>query len=412
MGWDDNLNGWLAALGIGLLIGVVRERHGPQGDAAPTRAGLRTHAVLALAAAVAMRLGPAALTVLLVAVAALAIASYWASHREDPGLTGEMALLLTPMLAAFAQRDPAVAAALGVIAAILLQAKRPLRRLAREIISEGEIHDVLLLAAAALVVLPLLPDHPIDPWRALRPQTLWRLVVLILAVGMLGHVALRLVGVRWGLPVAGFFAGFASSTAAVAGFGGRVRQQPGVLVPAVAAALLSNLASLVLLSAILGAVAPGLLRSLAWPLAAAHLVLMAAGAFGLRGTDKGGELPDEPPARAFRLGHALIVAGVIAVVLLLSAWMRQVFGDAGALAAATLAALAEVHAAAATVAQLAAAGGIQPGHARWGVVGLLAAAAASKSVLAFAAGGARFGWRVAAGLWASVAAAAGVMLLE
>src|SRR5690606_21211888 len=98
MGWDDNLNGWLAALGIGLLVGVVRERHGLQGDAAPTRAGLRTHAVLALAAAVAMRLGPAPLTVVLVAAAALAIASYWASHREDPGLTGEMALLLTPML--------------------------------------------------------------------------------------------------------------------------------------------------------------------------------------------------------------------------------------------------------------------------------------------------------------------------
>src|SRR5690606_34072109 len=129
MGWDNNLNGWLAALGIGLLIGVVRERQGPQGGAAPTRAGLRIHAVLALAAAVAMRIGPAPLTVVLVAVAALAIASYWASHREDPGLTGEMALLLTPVLAAFAQRDPAMAAALGVIAAILLQAKRPLRRL-------------------------------------------------------------------------------------------------------------------------------------------------------------------------------------------------------------------------------------------------------------------------------------------
>src|SRR3546814_980244 len=56
-------------------------------------------------------------------------------------------------------------------------------------------------------------------------------------------IALRAVGARWGLPAAGFFAGFASSTAAVAGFGGRVREQPGVLVPAVAAALLSNLAS-------------------------------------------------------------------------------------------------------------------------------------------------------------------------
>src|SRR3546814_13410223 len=85
-----------------------------------------------------------------------------------------------------------MAAALGVVAAILLQAKRPLHRLAREVISEGAIHDVLLLAAAALVVLPLLPDHPVDPWGALRPQPRWRLVGLVPAVGMLGHLALQL----------------------------------------------------------------------------------------------------------------------------------------------------------------------------------------------------------------------------
>ena len=413
MDWNEDLGGWLAALGIGLLIGVVRERHGAAaGTGSPTRAGLRTHALLALVAAAAVQLGAAALAVVLVAVAALAVASYWASHREDPGLTGEVALLLTPVLAAFAQREPATAAALGVVAAILLQAKRPLHRLAREVISEGEVRDLLLLAAAALVVLPLLPDHPVDPWGALRPQTLWRLVVLIMAVGMLGHVALRLVGAHWGLPVAGFFAGFASSTAAVAGFGGRVREQPALLVPAVAAALLSNLASLMLMAAILGTVAPGLLRAMAWPLAAAHLVLLAAGALGLRRTDKGSRLPEEPPARAFRLGHALLVAGVIAVVMLLSAWMRQLFGDTGALVAATLAALAEVHAAAATVAQLWSAGGVEPRHAQWGVLALMGAAAASKSVLAFAAGGSGFGTRVAAGLWASVAAALGVFVLE
>ena len=404
MDWNEDLGGWLAALGIGLLIGVVRERHGAAaGTGSPTRAGLRTHALLALVAAAAVQLGAAALAVVLVAVAALAVASYWASHRQDPGLTGEVALLLTPVLAAFAQREPATAAALGVVAAILLQAKRPLHRLAREVISEGEVRDLLLLAAAALVVLPLLPDHPVDPWGALRPQTLWRLVVLIMAVGMLGHVALRLVGAHWGLPVAGFFAGFASSTAAVAGFGGRVREQP---------ALLSNLASLMLMAAILGTVAPGLLRAMAWPLAAAHLVLLAAGALGLRRTDKGSRLPEEPPARAFRLGHALLVAGVIAVVMLLSAWMRQLFGDTGALVAATLAALAEVHAAAATVAQLWSAGGLEPRHAQWGVLALMGAAAASKSVLAFAAGGSGFGTRVAAGLWASVAAALGVFVLE
>ena len=101
MDWNEDLGGWLAALGIGLLIGVVRERHGAAaGTGSTTRAGLRTHALLALVAAV--QLGAAALAVVLVAVAALAVASYWGSHREDPGLTGEVALLLTPVLAAVA----------------------------------------------------------------------------------------------------------------------------------------------------------------------------------------------------------------------------------------------------------------------------------------------------------------------
>lgn len=407
MDWNDDLQGWLAALGIGLLIGVVRERHNV---AATTSAGLRTHAVVALAAAVAVQLGSAVLAVVLLGLVALVVASYLASRQDDPGLTGEVALLLTALLAAFARHEPAMAAALAVIAAILLQAKRPLHRLAREVIREGEIHDTLLLAAAALVVLPLLPDHPIDPWGALRPATLWKLVVLVMAVGMLGHVALRAVGARWGLPVAGFFAGFASSTAAVAGFGGRVREQPALRTAAVAAALLANLASLMLFAAILGTVAPGLLRAMALPLAAAHVMLLAGGALGLRRAGNDASLPAEPPARAFHLSHALLVAGVIAAVLLLSAWMRQLFGEAGAVVAATLAALAELHAAGATIAQLAAGGKLAPMHANWGVLALLAAAATSKSVLAFASGGAAYGVRVAAGLWLSVLAAAAMML--
>jgi uncharacterized membrane protein (DUF4010 family) len=410
MGWNGDLKGWLTALGIGLLIGVVRERGGEDGRA--SRAGLRTHALLALVAAAAMQLGGGALAIVLLGVAALAVVSYWTSQHEDPGLTGEVALLRTAVLAAFAQREPAMAAALGVVAAILLQAKRPLHRLAREVISEGEIHDVLLLAAAALVVLPLLPDHPVDPWGALRPATVWRLVVLVMAVGMLGHIALRTVGARWGLPVAGFFAGFASSTAAVAGFGGRVREQPALRTPAVAAALLANLASLLLFTAILASVAPALLRAMALPLAAAHLVLLAGGALGLHRAGGDAQLPTAPPARAFHLSHALLVAGVIAAVLLLSAWMRQLFGDAGAVVAATLAALAELHAAGATVAQLAAGGGLEPMHANWGVLALLAAAATSKSVLAFASGGAGYGMRVATGLWLSVIAATATMLVS
>src|SRR5690348_4281510 len=179
MDWNWDLQGWLAALGIGLLIGVVRERRSVRDLAVapsagtPVRAGLRTHGVLALAAAAAMQLGTGVLAVLLLAVAALVVASYWASHREDPGMTGEIALLLTTLLAALAMREPALAAGLAVIGAILLQAKDALHRFVRELVSERKLNDALLLAAAALVVLPLLPDHPLDPWGALRPALLW-----------------------------------------------------------------------------------------------------------------------------------------------------------------------------------------------------------------------------------------------
>lgn len=422
MDWIGDLRGWLAALGIGLLIGVVRERHGARdGDrgGAPmdaangsVRAGLRTHAVLALAAAAAMQLGTGVLAVLLLAVAALVVASYWASHRDDPGMTGEVALLLTTVLAAYAMRAPAFAAGLAVVGAILLQAKHALHHFARELVGEREMQDALLLAAAALVVLPLLPDHPLDPWGALRPAFLWKFVVLVMAVGMAGHVALRAVGARWGLPVAGFFAGFASSTAAVVGFGGRVREQPSLRTPAVAAALLANVASLLLFLAILGAAAPALLRQMALPLGATILVLLAGGALGLQRGADAATLPDAPPARAFRLGHGLMLVVVLAAVLLFSAWMRSWFGDGGALLASVLVAFGELHAAAASVAQLSVSGALEPLHAQWGVIALLGAAALSKSVLAFASGGSGYGTRVAAGLALSLLAAIAVQALR
>lgn len=403
---DTNPQGLLTALAIGLLIGVVRERH--HLDGTTTVAGVRTHAMVAVAAAVAANLGAAVLVAVVLAVGVLALASYMRTREGDPGLTGEMALLVTTMLAALAQSDASTAAGLGVVSAVLLFAKQPLRRFARDIVSEREVHDALLLAASALIVLPLLPDEAVDPWGVLVPSKLWKLVVLVMAVGMLGHIALRAVGARWGLPVAGFFSGFASSTAAVAGFGQRTRDEPGLTSTAASAALLANLASLLLLIGILATAAPALLRASAWPLAAAAGALAVTAAVGLHRSRDQPSLPREPAARAFKLSHALLLAAIIAVVLVLSAWLRSLFGDAGALVTAMLVALAELHAAAASIAQLSATGGLTLTHAQWGIAGLLASSAIAKAVLAFASGNRRFGLHVAIGLVTMAVACAAV----
>lgn len=404
-----SLAGLAAALGLGLLIGLVRER----GGAPILPAGLRTHALTALAGALAWWMGMAVFVAALLLVGLFAAMGYRSTREVDPGLTGEITLVLTLLLGGLAMHSPALAAGLGVVAAALLHAKGALHRLVREVLSERELHDGLLLLAAALVVLPLLPEQPVDPWGALRPNALWRLVVLIMAVGMLGHLALRLVGARWGLPVAGFFAGFVSSTAAVAGFGQRMRQTPALRTWLVAAALFSNLASLLLFIGLVGAVSPTLLSQVWPPLAAAAAVLLAGGVIGLwRAPQDPENLPPEPQARAFRLGHALVLAAIIAGVLLLSAVVQSWFGSRGVLVASALVALAEWHAAAASLAQLYAAGTLPADQARLGLVLLLLASTAAKSVLAFGAGGRSYGLRVMIGLLGMCGAAVAVMLLR
>jgi len=401
------LTGLLTALGVGLLIGVVRERrHEPD----MTKAGTRTHALVAMLGFVSWNLGTWPFVATVLVVGALVIGGYQVTARSDLGQTGEVALLVTLMLSALALQNPRMSAALGVLAAVLLHAKQASQHISRVLITEQELQDALVLAAAALVVMPLLSDMAIDPWGVLQPATLWRIVVLVMAVGMLGHVAQRALGGRWGMPLAAFLSGFASSTAVVASTGQRVRGGHSDALPAAACALLANLASLILLGGVLGAASPALLVAMRWPLVLAGVGVLLVVLPALRRIEQHGA--ETPAGHAFKLSHALAMAGIIAGMSLLTAWLERVWGDVGVLVIALCVAWVEVHAAAASMAQLVQAGGMTPELAQWALVAVLASSAMAKTVLAMASGGVRYGLTVGLGLVAMVAgAAAGVLWL-
>src|SRR5882724_13034860 len=218
--------GFLVALGVGLLIGIDRERHKGDG-AARHAAGLRTFTLASLSGAVAMAAG----NEILLAAAALGMVvfagvSYWRARDSDPGLTTETALVLTTLLGGLAMREPEFAAGLGVVTAVLLAARSALHRFVRSVLTDDELRDLLVFAAATLVVLPLLPDHPIGPYGALNLRTIWLIVILVMAVGALGHVAVRVVGPRYGLPLAGLASGFISSSATIGTMGARAAREP------------------------------------------------------------------------------------------------------------------------------------------------------------------------------------------
>lgn len=394
----DTISRLAVALGIGLLVGIERERRKGEGERRRS-AGLRTFALIALSGALAAMLGAVALAVAGGFTALAALASWRRRQSADPGLTTEFAMLVVFLLGMLAMRAPAIAAAAGVTTAVLLASKTHLHRFVRDALTEQELDDALLLATAAAIVLPLLPDRTIDPWDVLNPRTLWLLAIVMMAINAAGHVAVRVLGTRSGLLVAGLAGGFASSTATTAAMGTLARREPAIALPAACAALASNISTVVQLAVVVGLVAPALLARIAWPLAAAGAAILAFSTVAVwRGRVQAPADPQLIPGRAFGLRQALVFVAVIAGALLASAAAADGFGGAGFGASLALSGFADVHAAAASAGQLQAAGHVGIEAAAAGVALAFATNSASKCAVGFFTGGAAFAARLLPGL--------------
>lgn len=399
-----SLTGLAAAFGIGLLVGVERERSTYDPKKAPP-AGVRTFTLASLMGALATIVGGTftllAFGTIIGAFAALA----YRRTDTDPGLTTEIALVVTYLLGALAMTRSTLAVAVGVVVTILLASRSWLHDIVRNRLSRDEVNDGLLLAASALVVLPLIPDRTVDPWGVLNPRMVWTLAVLFMAINGVGYLALRVFGASKGLPLAGFASGFVSSTATHGAFGTKARTNPEVLGAAVAGTALSSVATVAQLALVIAVTNPSLLNAMSIPLLLSGAFAAAYGGFFTWRTlreEKNGELP---LGRAFNprtaIGFALLMSAVIVGSALLVKWM----GSQGALVAAAVSGFADAHAAAASSGTLLRAGSITLPDAATSILLGFSTNAITKLVLATTSGGAAFALRLAPGLVGMVAVA-------
>ena len=308
----------VAALGIGLLIGAERERR-KEGGPARSPAGIRTFTIASLAGAASVMTGGAGmLAVTVTGVAVLTAIAYLRSRSDDPGLTTEIALIVTALLGGMAMQQPVLAAGMAVGVAALLAARTPLHHFVRSVLTEREVNDAMIFAGATLVVLPLLPDQALGPYGALNPRSIWIVVILVMAISAAGYVLVRILGARFGLPLAGFASGFISSAATIGAMGARAQKSPDVVSAAVAGAALSTVATVIQMCLVLAATSPATLRALSAPLICAGIAAAAYGAGftlrALRERDTAEPQPGQrvqPPGRAgirphpFRGAHRL-----------------------------------------------------------------------------------------------------------
>lgn len=409
----DNAH-WLnlaVALGIGLLIGAERERkkagiseRRQSNGGSSAVAGVRTFTIASLLGAVSTSVNFYLLIASIICVTVFVAAATFVSKDEDPSLTTEVSLIFTVILGGLAMSNATLAASLAVAAAILLAAKEPIHWFVRGAVTKEEMMDFLTLAAATLIVLPLVPNEMIGPFDAVNPRNLWLIVILVMLIGALGHLALRLIGSSAGLPMVGLVSGFISSIAAIGAMGARARKTPALLRAAVAGATLSSLSTILFLATLLLAIHPPTLLVLAGSLTLGGLTIAA---YGLVVTLKafhheGLELSKLD--RSFSVKTALTLACAITVVLIISAALKLWFGQTGLVIASAVTGFVDTRAASISVATLAAAEIITPINAAVPILVAFSTNALSKAVAAMATGGGQFARQVILGLVMQVSA--------
>jgi uncharacterized membrane protein (DUF4010 family) len=392
----NDLTGLGVALGCGLLIGAERERSKGSG---PGRAfvGVRSFALVALTGALAQCLSSTLVAVSALLVMALSVVSHWRDRSDDPGVTTELSLFLVFLLGVNAIDNPAVSAGASVIVAALLNLRGPLHHFIRVTLKSGELRDALILAGAALVVWPLLPDQANVWLLGANPRRMWGLVLLIMCLQAFAHIALRIIGPRMGLPLSGLASGFVSSTATTVAMGQRYRREPSLLGACAAAAMLSNVATYLLLVVVILAIAPSQLPHLAPALGCALLATLVIAAYRLHAAQRSAPRRSRT-GRAFSIRQALLFAAILSAATALVAYAHAYLGPAAARLGAMLAALVDVHAAASSIVSLAGSGALPPPELRLTFLLALSANTGSKLVAAALSGGRPYFKLVAPGL--------------
>ena len=347
-----------AALGLGLLLGLERER---KRDAELLFGGVRTFALIALLGAVGVfverELNQGWLVlVAFIAVGALVVVSYiTTAARGEMGITTEISALLAFIVGALCGWDRVgVASVATVVCLLLLTLKDYLHRLARRVELE-DVEATLQFAVISVIILPLLPNETFGPppLDVINPYKIWLMVVLIAGLNFLGYVLVKVFGSEHGLVVTGILGGLVSSTAVTLSFSQRSRQEPAMSSAFVLAIVVAWTIMFFRVVVMVGLVNPSLAAVLGLPLGlmAATGVLISLVLWRRTRSRETGVVT--AGANPFELGEAIKFGLIFGVVTVVAKAAEVYLGETGLYLAGVVAGLTDVDAISLSMANLA-----------------------------------------------------------
>jgi uncharacterized membrane protein (DUF4010 family) len=341
------------SFGLGLLLGLERERRGP------SIAGIRTFPLISLFGTVCAQLGEAfggwIVAAGLLALAAVIVPANFVQVKKgivDPGTTTEIAALLLYVVGALiAIGYLAAALVIAGAMAVLLHSKRPLHNFARAV-GERDMRAMMLFVLLSLVILPVLPNKDFGPYAVWNPFKLWLMVVLIVGISLGGYIAYKLFGARAGALLGGIIGGMVSSTATTVSYARRTGSEAALASLSAFVIMTASCVSIVRVLVEIAAVAPRRFGEMAWPLVAMLVVcILIALALYFPSRRQTAKMPEQKnPAE---LKPAFLFGALYALVLLAVAVAKQYFGSAGLYLVAIISGLTDLDAITLSTGQLA-----------------------------------------------------------
>ncbi|VVB67428.1 Uncharacterised protein [uncultured archaeon] len=390
---------FIVALLIGALIGTERQRRLAE-EKERGVAGLRTFTLIALmgalSATMANHYGPNFAIVAFASLTILVGIGYAASvstlGRID--FTAAVAAVVTfslGMLASY-QESMLLSVALAILTTWIL-ATRAITHRYVEALSEADLLDTLKMGIIALVIYPLLPDTPPDPWGVLNLRQIWLFIVLVSLIGYAGYVLIRILGAERGLSLTGILGGLVSSTAVATAMASEARENRAIISSAVFATAIASCTMFPRILFVVLVVNRDLFPSLLPPLLT--MTVVGSGLAFLMTRKSQPVSKDVKVKDPFRIIPALKFGAFFAMVLLTTKLANLYFGNAGAYAASLIAGLADVDAITFSMATLAHST-LDPGVAVTAIILAAMTNTLVKLVIAYVLGTVEFGNKIAA----------------
>lgn len=333
------------AFGLGLLVGMQREKHNKD-----QIAGVRTFTLISVLGVVAGFLtklydNPFVLPLLGLAMAAMLITANFMKlkKQDDPtlGQTTEMAALLMFAIGAYlVVGDRVVGVIMGAAIAILLYIKDHLHKFIDDL-EEKDVSAIMILAGISLIILPVLPDRTFGPFDVLNLRNIWLMVTLIVGISVVGYFIYKFIGKKYGILSNGILGGLISSTATTVSYARFTKKTENIHKAAAFVIFAAATVSLVRVMIEIGAVIPSQISQVVLPIIALFLLMIGLSVVLFYLINKKSTSDEMPkPENPAQIKSALMFGAIYAIILLAVAFTEQKLGDNGLYIAAFVGGLA------------------------------------------------------------------------